>query len=250
MDASRRPREPQGQRSGQEVAQHRRQGGPLSEGFGLRLHAGRDQRLVRRGRSRQIRRQRRHLRVDDAEPIRARAGQRNCRRLRRREDEHPREEEQGPRHPRRGARRDGLHAEDAGARRQAEGGHGPSQDPRQGVDRAGHVARPGRAAALPLAAVDGGDAEPGRHGGAVRAHLAEAGQEVRRQVPRRGGEGLGGGGGEPGDLRRARRRSAAGRTTTRKSATTSTGRRPSSTSRPRRTRTRRSSRNRRTTRRS
>ena len=61
---------------------------------------------------------------------------------------------------------------------------------------------PGRAAALPLAAVDGGDAEPGGDGGAVRAHLAEARQEVRRPLPGGRGEGLGGGAREPGDLRR------------------------------------------------
>ena len=43
----------------------------------------------------------------------------------------------------------------------------------------GIAPRPGRAAALPVAAVDGGDAEPGGDGGAVRAHLGEAGQGVR-----------------------------------------------------------------------
>ena len=38
----------------------------------------------------------------------------------------------------------------------------------------GIAPRPGRAAALPVAAVDGGDAEPGGDGGAVRAHLARS----------------------------------------------------------------------------
>ena len=95
----------------------------------------------------------------------------------------PEKKNNDPRHPRRGARRDGLHAQDAGAGRQAEGGHGPPQDPRQGVDGAGHPPRPGRAAALPVADLDRGDAEPGGDGRPVRARLRQGRQEVRRPLP-------------------------------------------------------------------
>ena len=76
VDAARRPREQEGARPGQDLTQHRRQGGPLSEGFGLRLHAGCHGRLVRRRRPRQVRRQRRHCGLDDAEPVRARRRER------------------------------------------------------------------------------------------------------------------------------------------------------------------------------
>ena len=79
-------------------------------------------RLVRRRRPRQIRGQRRHLGVDAAEPVRARAG------ARRRAGDFgdgklniPEKQEQGPRHPRRGALGAGVHAQDAGARGQADG---------------------------------------------------------------------------------------------------------------------------------
>ena len=102
-------------------------------------------RLVRRGRSRQIRRQRRHLDVDDAEPVRARGGARHGGAVRRRQARHPGEEEQDARHPRRGALADGVHAQDAGPRRPAEGRDGAPQDPRPGVDGDGDASRRGSA---------------------------------------------------------------------------------------------------------
>ena len=83
-------------RAPQRGAQHRRRRGPLPGRLGLRLQAERHRRLVRRRRPRQVRRQRRHLHLDAAEPVRARPAARDRRRLRRRQDEHPREEERRP----------------------------------------------------------------------------------------------------------------------------------------------------------
>ncbi len=64
VDASGRARRRRAEPGGQER--------PLPQGFRLRLQAGRHRRLVRRGRSGEVRRQRRHRGLDADEPVRAR----------------------------------------------------------------------------------------------------------------------------------------------------------------------------------
>ena len=122
-------------------------------------------RLVRRGRPRQVRRQRRHLGVDAAEPVRARAcvGSDGAA-SRDGKLDIPEKQERRARPAGRGALGARVLAEDAGARRAAAGRHGAPQDPRRGVDgscgtapRRGPEPRflhpPSTAATLNLAAV-------------------------------------------------------------------------------------------------
>ena len=59
------------------AAQPGRQGSPLHARLRVHVQAGRQRRLVRRRRPRQVRRQRRHQRLDADEPVRARGGARD-----------------------------------------------------------------------------------------------------------------------------------------------------------------------------
>ena len=75
----------------------------------------------------------------------------------------------------------------------------------------GIAPRRGRAAALPLAALHGGDAEPGGDGGAVRAHLGRSWtRRSRTRCLAAAEKAWAAAEREPGRLRAARRRSAAG----------------------------------------
>ena len=187
------------------------------------------------GRSRQIRGQRRDLRVDADEPVGAHPLSGVVQgRFRRRQAQHPRGGEQGARPPRRGPLGAGVHAPHAGPGRQADGGHGPPQDPRRRVDGARHAAGQGHEEAAAPAREHRGHPEPGGHRRAGRPHLPRLRQAVRRQVPRRRREGVGRGQGPPRQARPAdrqpRRRPLRRQ---RPHATRDTGRRPSSTSPPR-----------------
>ena len=199
-------------------------------------------RLVRRRRPRQVRRQRRHLAVDAAEPVRARAWRRATapRRLRRRRSSNiPEKRQRRARHPRRGALGAGVHA--AGCRCRdgkplAGMAHHKMHD--TGVDRRCRMlpdqdpqprypaARRRTAATLNLAATAAQCARIWRSiDPTFVGHAAWRAAETAWAAAKA----------NPAMLARARRQSAAARTTTTTSATSSTGPRPSCTSPPART---------------
>nr|BFE71232.1 hypothetical protein GCM10020092_045330 [Actinoplanes digitatis] len=139
--------------------------------------------LVRRRRPRQVRRQRRHLHLGTAQPVRAHHGAGPAAR---RHPGHPGERQPGAGHPRRGPLGTGVHAEHAGAGRQAARRHGAPQDPRRQLDRPAAAAAPRPAAARTPPGLDRGDPEPGRHRRAGRPDLQALRPRVRQAGPRGG----------------------------------------------------------------
>ena len=193
---------------------------PCAAGTRLQLHAGRQRRLVRRRRPRQIRRQRRHLGVDaaqlvGAQPQRSAAtaadfadGKMNIPENKNRvpdlldEARWELEFELKMQVPD-GEKLAGMAHHKIHDAKWTQLSLGPHEDP---MPRFLQPAQHGR------------DAEPGRERRAVRAHLADDRQGVRRQVPEGGRARLGGGKANPamlrgqaGRRRRPLRRQQAGR---------------------------------------
>ncbi len=115
---------------------------PCLPGSGCDVQAGRHRRLVRRRRSRQVRRQRRHLGLDDAEPVRAGAagagtgadfgdGKMNI----------PEKKNKTPDILDEARWQMEFMLKMQVPDGQPQGGDGAPQDPRQGVDRPGHARR-------------------------------------------------------------------------------------------------------------
>ncbi len=206
----RRPRE--------RAAEHRRRGGALPDAgvladgvrrtVDVRLHARRHRRLVRRRRPRQVRRQRRHLGGPADEHVGAQpehplhrppgAGRQHAPR--------PRARQRRPRRPRRGPLGARVDAHDAGADRQAAGGHGAPQGARQPVDRP--ATRPGsrRQGARAAPTVDGGDVEPRRCGRPGRPRLRALRRGLLGRAARRRPNRVDGRQRQPGAVRARRRR--------------------------------------------
>ncbi len=119
----------------------RRQERAVRPGGQVQLLARRVGRLVRRRRPRQVRGQRRHLRVDPAERVRARQLPREERgRARRRQAQRPRGQERRARHPRRSPLRGRVDDPHAGARGAAARRAWPTT---RSTTRAGRRSRPG-----------------------------------------------------------------------------------------------------------
>ena len=186
-------------RRGAEPGRHRR----AVPGRRLRLPAGRARRLVRRGRPRQVRGQRRHRHRTScsarSSAPRPRPPPASARRSATARCGCPSAATRVPGHPRRGALGAGVPAAHAGARpasRWPGMAHHKMHDAQ--LDRPAAAARGRPAAARAAPAVDGGDAQPGRHRRAVRAAVRPVRHGVRRPVPGRGPDGLRGGQGQPG----------------------------------------------------
>ena len=222
-------------------AEHRRHARvPCAPGERLQLQAGRQRRLVRRRRSRQVRRQRRHLGLDAAQLVGARRSRSAARRrLRRREDEHPREQEQGSRPARRGALGAGVRAQDAGAgRARSWRAWRTTRSTTRSGRQLSHGAARGPMPRFLQPASTAATLNLAANAAQARASGAKIDQAFADKCLKAAERAWAAAKANPAVYRGERAATAAGPTTTTTSATSSTGRRRSSTSRPRRPSTR------------